>query len=64
MLSPRFERNQYLDFRRSMEASQGDLAGKSVGDIYGAEHLCRLLGNWYNPHLPIITDLRQFPFQS
>jgi hypothetical protein len=47
-----------------MEASQGDLAGKSVGDIYGAEHLCRLLGNWYNPHLPIITDLRQFPFQS
>jgi hypothetical protein len=27
-----------------MEASEGELAGKSVGDVYGAEHLCRLLG--------------------
>ncbi len=25
-------------------AGTGDLAGKTAGDTYGAEHLCRLLG--------------------
>jgi len=27
-----------------MGKATGDFAGKGAGDIYGAEHLCRLLG--------------------
>ena len=33
----RFERQQYVDIRRSSE-------GKDMSDIYGAEHLLRLFG--------------------
>lgn len=40
----RFERTQYLDILAATQASSGELAGKSIGDIYGAEHFCRLLG--------------------
>ncbi|TAQ83667.1 hypothetical protein B7494_g8008 [Chlorociboria aeruginascens] len=39
----RFERNQYLDVLQSLNSNEGELAGKTVGDTYGAEHLCRLL---------------------
>ena len=41
----RFERQQYLDVRRAMEKGEGELAEKkSIGDVYGPEHLCRLFG--------------------
>ena len=41
----RFERQQYFEARQSMEKGEGEFAGKSlIGDVYGAEHLCRLFG--------------------
>ncbi len=42
--SSRFERGQYVETREAWMAGTGDLAGKAAGDTYGAEHLCRLLG--------------------
>ncbi|KAI9055537.1 hypothetical protein LZ554_000485 [Drepanopeziza brunnea f. sp. 'monogermtubi'] len=38
----RFERPQYQEIRDGF-AAEGDFAGKTVGDVYGAEHLCRLI---------------------
>ena len=40
----RFERTQYMEFREAWAGKGTELAGKSAGDTYGAEHLCRLLG--------------------
>ena len=40
----RFERQQYAEIYEKMEAGQGEWEGKSIGDIYGVEHLARLLG--------------------
>ena len=40
----RFERHQYLEVRENWNGSDPEWAGKSAGDTYGAEHLCRLLG--------------------
>lgn len=41
----RFEREQYLESRKDWEAGIGDFEGKSgPADVYGAEHLSRLLG--------------------
>ncbi|PBP21950.1 keratinolytic protein, partial [Diplocarpon rosae] len=39
----RFERSQYQEVREGMSAKEGDFAGKTICDIYGAEHLCRLI---------------------
>ena len=40
----RFERQQYLEARTAWEAGKGEWEGKNgPGDVYGAEHLCRLL---------------------
>lgn len=39
----RFERAEYLTVLGSMNSGEGEYAGKEIGDIYGAEHLCRLL---------------------
>jgi len=39
----RFERNQYLEMRELWAGGDGEWTGKSAGDTYGAEHLCRLL---------------------
>ncbi|KAE9375476.1 MRG-domain-containing protein [Stipitochalara longipes BDJ] len=39
----RFERQQYIEVREGIAKAGGDFAGKGPGDIYGAEHLCRLL---------------------
>ena len=48
----RFERQQYLEARRSMAANQGEWKDKAIGDIYGAEHLARLLGmSIYHPSI-------------
>ena len=40
----RFERTQYMEFREAWAGKGTELSGKSAGDTYGAEHLCRLLG--------------------
>ncbi|KAJ5054286.1 uncharacterized protein L3040_000564 [Drepanopeziza brunnea f. sp. 'multigermtubi'] len=39
----RFERIQYTEIRESFVPKDGDSAGRDVGDVYGAEHLCRLI---------------------
>lgn len=39
----RFERSQYIEVREGFNKDTGDFAGKTVGDTYGAEHLCRLI---------------------
>jgi hypothetical protein len=44
LIRNRFERHQYIEVREGMGKATGDFAGKGAGDIYGAEHLCRLLG--------------------
>jgi len=43
----RFERNQYMDvvsLWKSTKPADSEWYGKTAGDTYGAEHLCRLLG--------------------
>ena len=40
----RFERQQYLEVYNAVQAGTGEYEGKTMGDIYGAEHLCRLFG--------------------
>ena len=40
----RFERQQYLEVYNAVQAGTGEYEGKGMGDIYGAEHLCRLFG--------------------
>ena len=42
----RFEREQFFYIRQLWEAGTGEWEGKGVGDVYGAEHLCRLFGEW------------------
>lgn len=46
----RFEREQYFEIRQLWEAATGEWEGKGAGDVYGAEHLCRLFGK---PCLPL-----------
>lgn len=38
----RFERDQYLEIFKKTESGTDDLAGKTMSDIYGGEHLLRL----------------------
>jgi mortality factor 4-like protein 1 len=40
----RFERGQYQDILARIDDPADDLAGRQLGDIYGAEHLLRLFG--------------------
>lgn len=41
----RFEREQFYDSRDAWVEGKGDWEGKkNAGDVYGAEHFCRLLG--------------------
>ena len=40
----RFEREQFFEVRQLWESGTGEWEGKGVGDVYGAEHLCRLFG--------------------
>ena len=41
LLLYRFEREQYSELRRGWEASAD---GRGPGDVYGAEHLIRMIG--------------------
>lgn len=45
----RFERQQYLEVYNAVQAGTGEYEGKGMGDIYGAEHLCRLFGTSLPP---------------
>lgn len=44
LLLYRFEREQLYDICTDMENATSDLAGKTLADIYGGEHLLRLFG--------------------
>ncbi|KAF4983557.1 hypothetical protein FZEAL_1055 [Fusarium zealandicum] len=39
----RFERHQYMDVRKMWENTESDIENKTVCDVYGAEHLARLI---------------------
>jgi len=38
------ERPQYQEIHAQLVKGTGELAGKTVADVYGVEHLCRLFG--------------------
>lgn len=40
----RFEREQFFEVRQLWESGVAEWEGKGPGDVYGAEHLCRLFG--------------------
>lgn len=40
----RFEREQFFEVRQLWESGVTEWEGKGPGDVYGAEHLCRLFG--------------------
>ena len=42
----RFEREQYFQVRKKMEKGDVKFVDKTASDIYGAEHLCRLFGEF------------------
>lgn len=51
----RFERQQFFEIRQLWEHGVGEWEGKGAGDVYGAEHLCRLFGKLDlspPPHFP------------
>ena len=53
----RFERQQYLEVYNAVQGGTGEYEGKNMGDIYGAEHLCRLFGRFTLPTLPSSTPI-------
>ena len=55
LLLYRFERQQYLEVYNAVQAGTGEYEGKSMGDIYGAEHLSRLFGKSLPSHMAIST---------
>lgn len=42
----RFEREQFFEIRKLWDNGVGEWEGKGAGDVYGAEHLCRLFGEF------------------
>ena len=44
LLLYRFEREQYFQVRQGMQKGEPAFKDKSIAEIYGVEHLCRLLG--------------------
>lgn len=42
----RQERPQYQEIFPQLVKGIGELAGKSIADVYGVEHLCRLFGKF------------------
>ena len=42
----RFERQQFYDIHKQLEAGSGELEGKTLADVYGCEHLLRLFGGF------------------
>ena len=66
MLLYRFERQQFLEAKAKW--AKGDAKGwegkEGAGDVYGAEHLCRMIGLWFPlPSLfPFLLPLSPYPF--
>lgn len=50
----RFEREQFFEIRQLWEHGVGEWEGKGAGDVYGAEHLCRLFGKLDLSFLPYL----------
>lgn len=61
----RQERPQYQEIYPQLVKGTGDLAGKSVADVYGVEHLCRLFGkfevNLHKNSLRMLTIIVSMP---
>lgn len=54
----RFERQQFYEIHKLVEAGHGEHAGKSLADVYGCEHLLRLFGKLFSADAAVsITDL-------
>lgn len=53
----RFERQQYFDVRKKMEAGKDEWENKTIGDVYGAEHLARLFGTSFPYFMCVVTAL-------
>ena len=47
----RFEREQLREMYERIHSDTDELAGKTLAEVYGAEHLCRLLGKTLLPNL-------------
>lgn len=52
----RFEREQFFEIRQLWEAGKGEWDGKGPGDVYGAEHLCRLFGTSHPPTICFLSE--------
>lgn len=50
LLLYRFERPQFYEIHKQVEAGHGEHAGKSLCDMYGCEHLLRLFGKSSREH--------------
>ncbi len=50
----RFEREQYFEMTQMLNKG-GEWEGKNMGDVYGAEHLCRLFGRYNSRPLACIS---------
>lgn len=59
MLLYRPERPQYQEIYPQLVKGSGELAGKTVADVYGVEHLCRLFGTFpfYSPRTCMLTNI-------
>ena len=57
LLLYRFEREQFYEILQGIESPTGEYSGKSVAEIYGGEHLLRLLGEWSNTCLSGMVDV-------
>lgn len=51
----RFEREQYHLLRKKWESGTEGFIDKGPGDVYGAEHLARLLGKYLAPFRHILS---------
>lgn len=49
-----FERHQYMEMRKLLDNDE-DTQHKTVCDIYGAEHLARLIGKYFTRLSPSVT---------
>lgn len=45
-IDSRFERHQYMDVRKLWDNAEENAQYKNVCDVYGAEHLARLIGSY------------------
>jgi len=61
LLLYRFEREQFYDINTRMNQPTDDLSGKLLTDIYGGEHLLRLLGTGRPTHCSFSPLANYYP---